>query len=210
MPQLFSFLSRGLREPRSSRRLPSFRGKPVHEDYMEGCSKSSMHVSLRDISMLNNSPRHLQDKRWVPCYTHLSRINSSRGIMTGSSVRVYVCVCVRDGVEQKRGTFCWQVHLAVKAPLFNSQTTPSRTQSTTPPLLLVHLRAQTLKVCPWQFAEVLSLQSGPECCFNARRSLTSSRSAPVFYSLYLIPAPPLSSSILSLVPLSACMCVLFI
>lgn len=58
MPLLFSFLSWGLGDLRSSRRLRSLRDKPVHEDYMEECSKGFMHVPLRDISMLNNSPRH--------------------------------------------------------------------------------------------------------------------------------------------------------
>lgn len=57
MPLLFSFLSLGLgdRGPYIASALSS-RDKPVHEDYMEERSKCFMHVSLRDISMLDNSP----------------------------------------------------------------------------------------------------------------------------------------------------------
>lgn len=87
MPLLFSFLAVEPQGPGSARHLRSFQDKPVHGDYIEGRSKSFMHVSLCDISMLNNSQRH--PKISVECrVTH-----TFQGL-----------ACVR-AIRQKRGTF---------------------------------------------------------------------------------------------------------
>ena len=117
--------------------------------------------------------------------------------MTGSCV--CVCVCARQSWTKERDV-CWQVHSAVKAPLFNSQTQQH--------LCYWSIQvAETLKVCPWQFGEVLSLQSGPECWVNAQR--LSRLSAPLrslthctryLSPFFLPPSCPLSLS--SLPPLS--------
>lgn len=142
---------------------------------MEERSKCFMHVALREISMLNNSPWHPKISTEC-CVTHT--FEGLAGAVTW--LCVCVCVCARQPWTKERDIY-WQVHLAVKAPLFNSQTAPPCAQSTTASPLLVHPRAEMLKVCPWQFDEVLSLQSESECCVNARWPPASSCSTRIFF-----------------------------
>lgn len=113
MPLLFSFLSLGLgdRGPYIASALSS-QDKPVHEDYMEERSKCFMHVSLRDISMLNNSPWHPKISIEVVCYAHLSKISWSLGTVA----LVRVCLCVRETTMNKREGHLLAGPLGSKSP----------------------------------------------------------------------------------------------
>lgn len=97
----FSSLSRGAGGPQVCM-LPLL--SPVHEDYMEESSKSPTQVSTRDISMLNNSPRHPEIS--IECRV----AHTFQGLVRAEA---------RGTKERDSG---WQVHSAVKAPLFTSQT----------------------------------------------------------------------------------------
>lgn len=155
--------------------------------------------------MLNNSPRHprISGKcRDTHTFPGLARDEASG---TGA------CVCARQCWTKERDIY-WQVHLAVKAPLFNFQTTPPRTQNGIASLLLVYLRPRHSKFVPNSLEKCWVYNLDLSAALMHAMSVTSSCSTLVFYSLYSIPSSlfyvhffPCLSHLLPL-----CICVLFI